>query len=63
MKLCILKGLTVGCNDVMEGDVKLLLSLFFCLVGNSNLVVYPATNSSNNEEAIHEILSITEKYR
>jgi len=53
----------VGCNDVIEGDIKLIVTAFFCLVGSSNLVVYPANNSGNDEEAIHEILSISEKYR
>jgi len=54
---------TVGCNDMMEGDAKLILALFGCLVGRNNLVIYPATNSGNDEEAILEILSITQKYR
>jgi len=54
---------TVGCNDVMEGDAKLILALFGCLVGNNNLVIYPATNSCNDQEAIDEILEITQNYR
>ncbi|KAF6034891.1 fadD [Bugula neritina] len=56
-------AVTFGVNDIMEGDVKLILVTFSCLATGNNAVIYPATNTPDDLAAITEILAATEKYK